>query len=355
MLKQLFRKKTPSILGLDIGTRFVKAVLLEPQTQGYRVVDFACEAIHGDAFAEREIKDFDAVSNALRKIRMGLQQKIKPVAIAVSGSSVISKVVYMNPGQSDHELETQIEIEADSLIPYPLEEVYIDFEELGPSKAYTDKVDVLLSAAHKDLIDSRVTLLREVEFEPKVVDVEGYALANAMDYFAGNAPEQLSCCINIGASQLLLSVTQNDQVVYAKEHSFGVDSLLQDLCLQLGQDRATSEQQLLHNQLPDNWRSDNYPIFLANLQQQISRSLQMYVSTTNSERPEQLYLSGGGALIIGLAEDLARDLAIDINVLDPFANMQLGKGVDKDKLAKVAPQLVLAAGLASRGIVPCHM
>jgi len=355
VLKQLFRKKTPSILGLDIGTRFVKAVLLECQPQGYKLLDYACEAIHGDAFAEREIKDFDAVSNALRKIRMSLQQKTKPVAIAVSGSSVISKVVYMNPGQTDHELETQIEIEADSLIPYPLEEVYIDFEPLGPSLAYTDKVDVLLSAAHKDMVDSRVTLLREVEFEPKVVDVEGYALANGVNSFADDNKQDLTCCINIGAGQLLLCVTQNEQVVYAKEHNFGVDSLLQDICLQLGQDRAESEQQLIHDRLPDTWRTDNYPIFLSNLQQQISHSLQMYVNTTNNEQPVSLYLSGGGALIDGIVEDLTRELGIEVKMFNPFSAMELDKSIDAEKLLKIAPQLLLASGLASRGGVPCHI
>ena len=81
MLKSLFKKKQPPIVGLDIGTRCIKAVVLEGAEGDYMLTAFACEPIIKEAFREREITDFDAVSVALRKVRLALKNKIKPVAI----------------------------------------------------------------------------------------------------------------------------------------------------------------------------------------------------------------------------------------------------------------------------------
>ena len=357
MIADLFKKKVPQLLGLDIGSRYVKAVLLSKEGEQYVLQDFACEAITGNAFVEREIKDFEPVSNALKKIKKSLKIKKKPVAAGVSGTSVLTKVVYMDPGQTDHELEGQIEIEADSLIPYPLEEVYLDFEELGESMTHVGKVDVLLSAAHRDLVDSRITLLREVEFEPKLMDIEGYALGNAMSTFMPSTitNRDIYCCINIGASQLQITVIENDAVTYSKEHQFGSDMLVQDLAMMNGMDRDEIDRQLISGNLPEGWKEHNYPPFLANLQQSISRALQTYVSTTQKNRPEIIYLSGGIANLDGLSEDLSTDLSMTVELFDPFSEMKISEKALSKNIQDFAPQLAIAAGLASRGFNPWHL
>lgn len=355
MLKELFKKKVSQMIGLDIGTRYVKAVLFESDGDQIKVQSFACEQIIGNAFTDREIKDFDAVGNALKKVKLALKTKKKDVAVAISGGSVITKVVYMDPEQQDFELEGQIEIEADSLIPYPLEEVYMDFEELGESQANPGKVDVLLSAAHKDMVDSRITLIREIEFEPKVVDIEGYALGNAMQEFAIAEHDKPLLCFNIGASQLQLTVVKNGRIIYAKEHSFGMDSLIQDLSIIHTLEKQETEQQLVNGELPATWRQDTFPIFLANLNQHLGRAIQMYVSSTHEERPTSIMVCGGGANIEEIASDLENELGIDVTVFNPFQNMQISEKAAQQGFDKVAPQLAIAAGLASRSFVPCHI
>lgn len=343
------------MLGLDIGTRFVKAVVLEKDGEHFKVQNFACEPITGNAFAEREIKDFDAVSNALRKIKMSMKIKSKDVAVAVSGSSVISKIVFMDPDQTDFELESQIEIEADSLIPYPLEEVYLDFEELGESKNHSGKVDVLLSAAHKDMVDSRITLLREMQFEPKVMDIESYAIGNAINHFHNEDATEPFVCLNIGATQLQVCVVSEGRVIYSKEHTFGFDTLINDLSLVHTLERQEAEQQLLNDELPATWRQDTYPVFLSNLQQQIARAMQLYISTSHAERPTKIHICGGGAALPGLASDLATELAVEVDVFNPFADMSVSDKAAANDFAKFAPQLVVAAGLASRSFSSWHI
>jgi type IV pilus assembly protein PilM len=355
VLKNLLKKKTQQMIGLDIGSRFVKAVVLEQSNGRYILQAYACEPIIGNAFAEREIKDFEAVSHALKKIKASLKSKNKSVAIAVSGSTVLNKIVYMDPGLTDYELESRIQLEADSLIPYPLEEVYIDFEEVGSAQTSNNKVEVLLSAVHKDIIDRRITLLGEVGYEAKIVDVENYALAAAFGRFGAPEDDMTHCCFNIGASYLQLCAVKNGAVVYTKDHSFGLDSLIQDLVMLYNQERALIEQQLQNNTLPDNWKLDSYPVFLANLQQHINRALQVYISATGAQRPSAISICGGVCHVASICEDLASDLGISVELFNPFADMQLSDDVQQNAIAHFAPQLAIAAGLASRSFSSWHI
>ncbi|MDM7861620.1 type IV pilus assembly protein PilM [Alteromonas sp. ASW11-36] len=354
-MKSMLSKSVQPILGLDIGTRFIKAVMLERAGNSFTVTAMACEPISGNAFKEREIEDFDAISNALKKVKLGLKQKkLKDVAIAVAGGSVLTKIVQMAPDQTDYELEGQIEIEADSLIPYPLDEVYLDFEELGPSETHDGRVNVLLSAAHRDTVDKRVTLIREVPMEPKVVDIEGYAMANAVSSFYPSTDEAI-ICVNVGASLLQVSVIKNNIVVYSKEHTFGMDVMLQDICSSMMLEREDAQRQLIEGELPETWKQEILPIFVSNLHQQINRALQMYISATHAARPEKLLLCGGGAVISEMAPMLEQDLGISIELFNPLANMQFGKNVSPEVAQKLGPQFTIAAGLASRSFNPWHI
>lgn len=355
-MKSLFKKKLPSIVGLDIGTRQIKAVWLEQSKDGYILQGYACEPITKIAFSERDIKDYESVSIALKKVQKSLKTKLKLANIAVAGTSVISKIVYMDPEQNDYDLESQIEIEADSLIPYPLEEVYLDFEEIEPSKTHSGKVNVLLTAAHKDVVDSRLLLAREANFEPKIVDMENYAIGNALSFFYSNeADDKPICCINVGASLLQICVVKNGNVIYTKEHTFGLNQLINDVSAIHMVEREVAERQLLDGTLPGNWVEDTLPIFAANLQQSINRALQMYMSTTHADRPTEILLSGGAANIEPLVEILNQDLGLNVIGFNPFKDMSINPKLDGERLNKIAPQLTIAAGLASRSFTPWHI
>lgn len=349
-MKSLFSKKAKTIIGLDIGTKYIKAVNLEITDSDTRVLSYACEPISGNAFAERDIKDFEAVSKTLKKVKLAIKERAKNCALAVSGSSVISKLVYMDPDQSDYELESQIELEADSLIPYPLSEVYLDFEELRPSDSHIGKVEVLLSAAHKDLVDARMTVVREALFEPKIIDIESNALGEAFIQYMDESVEndEIVCCVNVGASLLQITVVQDREVIYTKEHAFGLNKLNQDLSLIYGVDLQEVELQIANGTAPDDWFAETVPSFYASLQQQIQRALQMYTATTNKQMPSRLYLTGGVANLPNASEELDRELALPVTLFNPFTSMELDDKINPQELFTLAPQLAIAVGLATR-------
>ena len=146
----LFSRKNIPLVGLDISSSVVK--LLELSRQGgrggsrYRVESYGVEILPPNVMVEGSIVDIEAVGQAIRKAVKKSGSRAKSAALAVSGSSVITKTISIAASLSDKELEAQIEMEADQYVPYPLEEVNLDFEVLGPSEKNPQMVDVLLAA-----------------------------------------------------------------------------------------------------------------------------------------------------------------------------------------------------------------
>ncbi|GAB56931.1 type IV pilus assembly protein PilM [Glaciecola punicea ACAM 611] len=349
-MKSLFSKKAKTIIGLDIGTKYIKALSLDVSSSSTKVLSYACEPIMGKAFAEREIKDFDAISKALKKVKLVLAERDKHCALAVAGSSVLSKLVFMEANQSDFELESQIELEADSLIPYPLSEVYVDFEELRASESQDGKIEVLLSVAHRDLVDTRMTVVRENLFEPKIIDLESNALGEAfMQYIQDPiAPDEVVCCVNVGASLLQLSVVQNKHVIYTKEHAYGLNKLNQDLSLIYDLEMQEVELRIHNSTAPEDWLAETLPSFYASLQQQIQRAIQMYTSATHKPPPTKIYLCGGVTNLPNVCEELDKELSIQVLPFNPFSGMEISSNINAEKLLSIAPQMTIALGLATR-------
>ena len=169
----LFGKtKTTPVLGLDISSTTVKLLELSFSGGRYRVESYAVNSLPQDAVIEKGVNDVDGVSNAIRTVVAQSRTKLKNVAAAVAGSSVITKLIDMPAGLSEDELESQLTLEADQYIPYPLEEVAIDFQIQGPSPERDNQVEVLLAACRRETIESRVEAIEGSELTPKIMDVE---------------------------------------------------------------------------------------------------------------------------------------------------------------------------------------
>ncbi|MCK4704412.1 MAG: pilus assembly protein PilM, partial [Gammaproteobacteria bacterium] len=113
------------MLGLDISSTTVKLLELSMNGRRYKVESMAIEPLPDDAVSEKNIQDPEAVGECIQKALKKSGSKVKHAAVAVAGSAVITKIITMpaNLADNDSELESQIEMEADQYIPYPLEEI----------------------------------------------------------------------------------------------------------------------------------------------------------------------------------------------------------------------------------------
>ena len=111
----------------------------------------------------------EAVGEAIGRAVKKSGTKLKTAAVA--GSSVITKVITMPADLSDADLESQIELEADQYIPFPLEEVSMGFEVIGPTADNPERVDVLLAASRSENVELRQATLELGGLEAKMIDV----------------------------------------------------------------------------------------------------------------------------------------------------------------------------------------
>lgn len=107
MLSQLFKKPVTWMVGIDIGSHSIKAVLLSKKDEHYRLEAFAVEAMPKGAMVERSIQDIESVSRVIHKIRKKMPKSVTQAAVAVSGQTVITKVIFMDVSLTDSELESQ--------------------------------------------------------------------------------------------------------------------------------------------------------------------------------------------------------------------------------------------------------
>ena len=229
---QLFASKNPTLLGVDISTTAIKLLELGPAGDGFRVESYAVEPLPPNAIGDKNITDVEVVGEAIARAVTKSGTRTKTAACAVPGSTVITKVITVGAELSENEVESQIQLEADQHIPFPLDEVNLDFEVLGPNERQPDRVDVLLAASRSENVEQRVSALQAGGLTAKVVDIETFALENAFNLLiqgdkVGN--KATVAILDVGASITTLTVSQNGKVVYTREQAFGGRQLTEEI------------------------------------------------------------------------------------------------------------------------------
>ncbi|OOE10979.1 pilus assembly protein PilM [Stutzerimonas degradans] len=348
----LFTKKANTLLGIDISSTSVKLLELSRSGNRYRVEAYAVEPLPPNAVVEKNIVELEGVGQALQRVVARAKVSVKQAAVAVSGSAVITKSIEMESGLSDDELENQLKIEADQYIPYPLEEVAIDFEVQGPAARSPGRVEVLLAACRKENVEIREAALALAGLTAKVVDVEAYALERSYGLLApmlaGAQGELTVAVVDIGATMTTLSVLHNGRTIYTREQLFGGRQLTEEIQRRYG--LSVEEAGLAKKQggLPDDYDSEVLQPFKEAVVQQVSRSLQFFFAAGQFHDVDYILLAGGTASLPRLDRLIQQKIGTQTLVANPFADMSLSNKVNAGALASDAPALMIACGLAMR-------
>lgn len=341
-----------SKLGIDISSTSVKLLELSSTKGRYRVESYGVEPLPPNAVVEKNITDVEGVGDAVRRVVERTRTSLKNAAVAVSGSAVITKNIEMDGRLSDDEMESQIRVEADQYIPYPLDEVSIDFEVQGPSIGGIDRVEVLLAACRTETVDLRVDALDIAGLVAKVVDVEAYAMERSFgliaDALVGAGDEQTVAIVDIGSSMTTLSVLHNGRAIYAREQLFGGRQLTEEIQRRYG--LSVEEAGLAKKQggLPDDYDTEVLEPFKYAVVQQVSRSLQFFFSSSQYNDVDHIILAGGTSSIHGLEELVQERVTTPTVIANPFASMAVASRVNAAALSNDAPSLMIACGLALR-------
>jgi len=349
----VFRTKSPSLIGVDISSTSIKLVELSDAGNGaYRLERYAVETLPKDTVADGNIANLDQVSEALRRAVKRLGSHNRKIALALPAAMVITKKIIVPSGQKEEELELAVEAEANQYIPFALDEVNLDFQVLGPSPTNPEEVEILIAASRKEKVEDRVAIAEAAGMKPLVMDVESYATQEAFRLIAPTLPvsgrDQNIALVDIGAHVTHFYVLRNDQFLFSRDQAFGGNQLTHDIQRAFNLSPEEAESAKKNQGLPENYDADVLQPFMETLALEITRALQFFFTSTSYSQVDHIVLAGGGALLPGLDELVAKRAGVATVVANPFGSMATSDRIRPRQLAQDAPLLLIATGLALR-------
>lgn len=347
-----FGKKANTLLGVDISATAIKILQLSASGNNFKVENYVIRPLPANAVVEKSISDIDAVGECISQALRILKPSTKNAAVAVAGSAVITKTIEMNAALSDSEMENQIVVEADQYIPYPLDEVSIDFERQKLSERSPDMVEVLLAACRRENVEARVAAMELGGLTAKVVDIEAYAVERAYTLLAeqiGASDEQTIAIIDIGSTMTTLNVILNGKTIYTREQMFGGNQLSEEVQRRFGISATEAESAMKRGGLPEEYEIEILAPFKDLVTQQVSETLQFFFSSSQYNEVDQILLAGGVAAIDGLCDLIQERLSTPVRIANAFTDLAISSKINKTMLENDAPSLLIACGLAMRG------
>jgi len=344
--------KTQMLLGIDISSTAVKLLELSKSGDRYRVESYGVEPLPANAVVEKNIADVEGVGDAVARLVGRARPSTKSAAVAVAGSAVITKVIEMDASLNDDEMEAQLRADADQYIPFPLDEVRMDFEVMGPVEDNPERAEVLIAASRTENVEMRTDALEIGGLQAKVVDVEAYAMERAFQLVLPQLPDsgelETVAVFDIGATMTTLNVLHHGRTVYTREQLFGGKQLTEEIQRRYGISMDEAGLAKKTGELPDDYESEVLQPFKDAVVQQINRSLQFFYGSTQFNEVDYILLAGGSASIEGLSELIEEKVGAPCSVANPFTDMTLANKVNANAIAGDAPSLMIACGLALR-------
>ncbi|SEM02469.1 type IV pilus biogenesis protein PilM [Halomonas caseinilytica] len=323
-----FKTAVKGLIGVDIGSTAVRLVELrcmggEPRVSGHGVVPLRAGAV-----IEHRIQDDDAVVDALSRALADISPLGKRACAAVPAEAAIVKTLNLPASLGEDDIESRLQLESDKHIPFPFGEVAFDFQPLGRLDDDADLQSVLLVACRRLAVEQRAELLTRAGLMPVAVDVDTFAVERAMTALgAGFAPPandtEGMALVDVGADGSAFYILHRGRVVYRHDMALDGRELIEE------------------RRIPED--------FVASLARQVGRALQLYYTAGRCCVVRRLSLVGRAGMLPGVAECLAEESGMQVTVLNPLDGVRPHPRVDDRSLARDAPELLIARGLAMRG------
>ncbi|WP_293660837.1 pilus assembly protein PilM [Rhodoferax sp. OV413] len=352
-LGSLFRRQPAPMIGLDISSSSVKLVELGRNGSGKLVLErCAIEPLERGWVLDGNVEKFDEVADAVRKLVKKSGTKTRHVAMALPPSAVITKKIILPDGMSDLDLEQQVESEANQYIPFPLDEVSLDFCVIGPSAMSAGDIEVLIAASRREKVQDIQGLAEAAGLTPVIVDVESYAARLAAGRLIENLPGAgaglIVALFEVGAMTTSMQVLRDGEVLYDRDQAFGGAQLTQMIVRQYGFSQEEAESKKRSGDLPEDYDSAVLQPFMETMVQELGRALQFFFTSTPHNRVDYIMLAGGSAALPGLTHAVTQHTTFPCSLLNPFNGMEIGDAVRLKRMTREAPSYLTSCGLALR-------
>jgi type IV pilus assembly protein PilM len=346
-----FLNRKRDVIGIDIGSYSVKLVQLKEQKGVYQLLNAGIIPLLPEAIVDNTLMDSASIVEAIKNLTSSLGVKVKDVACSISGNSVIIRKISL-PAMPPEELEDQITWEAEQYIPFDINDVNMDFQILSPDNIDPSRMNVLLVASKKDIINDYVAVFNEADLHLAVVDVDSFAVQNAFEANHEVGSDEVLALINIGASIMNINVVKDGITLFTRDVQMGGNLYTEEIQKQMGisSDDAESAKMLAH-ETRNSALLDVLGKVNDTITQEIRRSLDFYNSTANDDRITRIFASGGCSKVYNLLGTIGEKLGVPVEMINPFAKLQYNeKDFDPEYLQEIAPFMAVTVGLAIRRV-----
>lgn len=334
-----FRRGRVSV-GLDIGRRYLKVVQVSHAGHAPEVSRIAMRPL---AEASDDARDGGPVAEAVVELFRDARLNAREVVTGVGGHEVIVKRVQLERMKAS-ELREVIRWEAEQHLPFDTASVELDFQILTPG----NPMDVLLVAAKRDLVENATEVVRAAGLAVEVLDVDGFALNNALIHNHPEAAEGVALVADIGWETTTVVVAEEGVPAATRDLHFGVRTLCEAARREAGLDERSTEA-MIRGRATSPGLQEVIELAADEMAVGLERASAFLKTRPADLGVGRVYLSGGGSRIPGFAEVLGRILAVETHVANPFEQVPVRPDACVDiELEEIAPMLLLPLGLALR-------
>lgn len=372
--------------GLEVGTSALKVVDLKsgsiPSLSAMGMRQVPPGLVQDDL-----VVDPDGLAEEIQALLEEAGVKHRYVVTAVSNRQAITRNIHV-PRMSLQELDEAIKWEAERYIPFPIDEVVLDYFVLDNPEDVEEggQLEVVIAAARIDLVSQQVEYLKLAGLEPVVIDIKPFTLLRSLrgsllgerltkttlsgpQYTDG---DEVGVVLEIAASNTTITLVKGSRVLMnrnigvsgddftaAIQRAFGLDfDAAEDVKLDYGTAALQTEQDEELLNLED--RKEEYspskvyealrPV-LVDLTTEIRRSLEFFRVQAGDADIDRMVLAGGGAKLRGLPEAIGDALGFPVDLANPWLTVNVDENrFDPEHLRKLGPEYAVPLGLALRGV-----
>jgi len=346
-------------LGLDIGHFKSKAVLLKGSGENVSVSKIGSNLSFSElnTFDPETITKAQWVANAqdlLKSIKIKPRSQNALVSSLSGSSTTIKQILTLDLGGD--ELTQSLEFEAKKHIPLDGTEVIMDYHILGENEKEVGKIDVLLIATTKNLINQHNQLIKDIGFKRSgVFDAMPIALTNLHIFNKGISEEGTDVIINIGNKSTTIVAYAKNQEFLTRELNISGHHFNKAIMAKNNIDYSAAEELKIEkgvNSLENSDSSEDSTFSIqvtektifSNFSEEIRKSLRYYMKANPQAFFNKIYLTGGSANLLGLKDFMSNSLNSEVELLDPFEKITLNEKLDNPY------EYSVSVGCALRGL-----
>lgn len=345
----MFYKKSKELVGIDIGSSFIKVIKLKQINNKYSLVNIGIYKQSSTAISENTIMSFSEIADNISKLFKSLDIKDTNIASAINGTNTIVRKIIV-PYTNEEEIEEKINWEAEQYIPFDIKDIYIDYHIIGLDPDDSSRAQILLVAAKKDIVADYISIFNELKFKLEVLDMSMFSTQNAFEKFHDDySNDKCYAIVNIGANTCALNIIKNGISHYTKDMSYKSENFQYELQkeMQKTSEEANNIKLILNKDTPDEYRyflERHNTLFVKELKTNINHfdSTMAYLGGV-----EEIILTGGGSRLYKLRKTIEEQLEIKTVLFNPFKTITVDENIfDKKYIENISPFFSVALGLA---------